>query len=75
LHEVYGVPLGSAAPLEEMPPTVEFGCDGWIVTPPSVFGSGVGMAFGGATGEPAQLVGAVDEAKKPLEVGELGTEP
>jgi hypothetical protein len=40
---------------------VELGLPGCTVTPPSVFGCGVGSAVGGATGEPAQLVGCAEE--------------
>jgi len=43
------------------PPMVLAGLPCCTVTPPSVFGCVVGMAVGGATGEPAQSVGRTDE--------------
>ncbi len=45
----------------DWPPMVEAGLPCCTVTPPIVFGCGVGKADGGAVGEPAQSVGSTDD--------------
>lgn len=59
LKEIYEE--GSYGPLVCTPPMVLAGLPCCTVTPPMVLGSVVGMAVGGAIGEPAQSLGRTDE--------------